>query len=350
MAIAERAPHTAQAGLEIPLKQEAYRVLNPFEFIRDFQNEAQLAQKRVWAKAMVVEQAHAPGLILNSIYNAAMRGVDAKVVLDKHSEKVGGNGSSLQSVLNQNKLIDLISGGVKIEHANHPKGLMTKIPILGKYSGRDHIKIYIVDNTAWLGGVNLEHSNFNNIDFMVKIKKSATVEKLASLMQDNFHNKDYETVLDDETRLIIDAGIPGKSRILDEAVGLVNSAKTSVQNFSMLLPDGKFLEALKKAKKRGVRVEVATSSAKEHGVLLSKAVQTASGIRYSALHQRDLPVRETRRFVHAKYLEVDEKVAMFGSHNLSGQGVFLGTEEIAMVTTNPQLISDLSRFFKEEYV
>ena len=42
-----------------------------------------------------------------------------------------------------------------------------------------------------------------------------------------------------------------------------------------------------------------------------------------------------------------KKVAITGSHNFVSGGVFLGTREVALETTNKKIIIQLERFFKE---
>lgn len=348
MAIVEKATRDRE-GVEASLTSQVYMVQDGFEFLRDFVSEIKRAKTEIGIKCMTIQAGHAPELILHAVEKASARGIDSKIIKDSHSEKVVGGTNSFQQELNTLRFNNLEKAGVSVAETNPPKGFFPKLPFIGKYSQRDHRKIYFVDDTVWVGGMNLDNSNFNNIDLMVKIKNPEVVKDLMSIFQTTLEpESDYEINPNEETRILVDVGNLGKSIIMDEAIKTVNDAKESIRVFSMLLPDGKLLKALEKARKRGVKVDVITSKSNELNVALSRLVQTASQLRYKAIHEKKLPIYVSDKFVHAKYLGVDGKTAMFGSHNLSGQGVFLGTEEIEIITTNPGLVAQLENFFQEE--
>jgi len=56
-------------------------------------------------------------------------------------------------------------------------------------------------------------------------------------------------------------------------------------------------------------------------------------------------------YLHAKFIiftmKDGSKTAISGSHNFAYTGVLFGTREIALETTNPQVIGQLESFYKK---
>ena len=180
---------------------------------------------------------------------------------------------------------------------------------------------------------------------MVKVTDQEIVEALIAQfarVNENKPKKDYKVDFSDGSSLIIDRGKPGESLVLDTAANLVDSARQSVRNISFFTPDGKFLRTLKKAQNRGVDVEVLMPTVVE-GVY--KLINLWNRFFMGVKRQR-IPFKKFDGRLHAKLLIVDGQIVMFGSHNLMQSGVRAGTEEIALLSGNPELVTSLVEFYE----
>lgn len=345
MAIAEGIPGRTGQGFELPLSQELKCVQRPLIFMEDFLSHARAAKERLLGESMTFEAGHITGLIMREFEKAKQRSIQTIFKIDTNSGKLEGKTDTLERGMNEALLKDLEAHEGLLQYKNPPRGLFPKIPVLGKYSGRDHKKVYIADDIAWIGGINATENGFNNIDFMVKIINPQVVNALAIIFENIEHEEDYEIPTGDpQTKILIDVGNRGKSLILDTTSKYVEDSIESVHNMSMLKPDGKFHKALNDAAIEGSEVLVLTSDPNELEVDLSRGIQKLSRM----IPHRKFYNMQEGGMIHAKLTIVDHKIAIFGSHNMSSQGVFLGTEEIAMITTNPQLVRSLENFFQEE--
>jgi phosphatidylserine/phosphatidylglycerophosphate/cardiolipin synthase-like enzyme len=230
--------------------------------------------------------------------------------------------------------------GVSISITNIPNGLQALMPICG----RNHTKIYIIDEAVWIGGVHPVDSAFNNIDFMVKMESQKVVTTIKNYTAPK---KDELIPIDNSTQVLFDGGNAGSSCIYSQAIALVEQAESEVIFMSQFLPDGLLLHKLIKKAKEGVAVRVITSPEKE-----SIFTEFPANISYR-MHQarlkreRNIQLIHCSHGVHAKLLIVDQKKVLFGSHNYAGIGVWLGTEEVCVISQDDLLIKDFIQYILE---
>lgn len=338
-------------------------VLHPLEFAADFSSQAKNAQDRVWAQAMIVETNHASSMMFHAINQAAQRGIDTKLFMDQFSVATADDRLSLIPKFGEAKakqeyiqqadravFSELKDSGTDVKVTN-PSKLANIFPFIG----RNHMKIFIVDDTAWIGGVNIASDHFEKADFMVRVKDPDLVDALAIAFDQVNENKpedDYKKEVNDRYTLLVDAGNRGKSIILDEANDLVASSTESVKFISQIIPSGEMLDSLVERSQAGVQVDIVTQSLDHIG-------QTRNPMGVLMKRRYDSFVRKTARNpnirlhhfndhhgkVHAKMVIVDGQKALFGSHNLDSSGVKAGTQEIALITSHSRLVQDLSRWF-----
>lgn len=334
---------------------ENFSVLNGFELIHDVVLEAKRAQNRVVVQNMANYTGHPENLLFHALKGSALRGIPTSLTTDWFSKMVAhdglpryanglpiGDGKLLRDLTQQSDqdLYErLAASGVDIRFTNPPKG---KYEQLNPFSGRSHIKFIVIDDIAYLGGVNMHDSSFKGVDFMVKIKD----KQLADILIDRVSKhepQDYCVVLNNGDTLLVDSGKKGESIILDAAVGLIDNSEESVRNHSFFTPDGKLVESLIDAEKREVDVQVAIP-------------EEISGLKYVAdfvnrlamkIKGQHLRIRKFKGDAHVKMLIIDDRLAMFGSHNLMGSGVKMGTAEIAYLTSNPIVVANLRRFSED---
>jgi phosphatidylserine/phosphatidylglycerophosphate/cardiolipin synthase-like enzyme len=324
-----------------------YQVLSPNEFINDFEREAAQAKNRIWTQAMYVEGGQIFNRLEALLISAASKNLDVRLHADWFSlkfsdEKYMRTGS--ERFKNKLGMFDsLKKNGVKLLFTNTP----TKLEHVFPYKGRNHMKMTIVDSIAYLGGVNYADADFKFDDFMVKFTEKDIVDAIQNL----FLNVEAGTLTDKkiqinkETALIIDGGKPGKSIILKEAIRAAKSAKISISHTCQFIPDGAFLRALHKAYSHNLQVNVISPDKNSFSRMLS-GIYNLNRVAI-ALKRQTIPVYLLNNMVHAKLTVVDESYILMGSHNLSLSGVRVGTAEVALASTNSQLVHNLDTYFKQ---
>lgn len=337
---------------------ENHAVLSGFEFLEDFRNEARNSSKRVWGQAMAIYPSHPGQLFLESFREAAKRGVDTRLNIDWFTLLASENGI--------NKFVDLkkffsgddyseflrdhdyltfhelaFQSDVDVHFTNPPKFFERYFP----YTGRNHIKIYIVDNIAYLGGINIGDDSFKGVDFAVKFTDREVVDELAKqFVFGEKQEKDYSVSFNNGDKLLVDAGISGQSVILDTAINLIRNARSSVVNISFFAPDSPLVKALSDADKRGPDVEVIMPEG-QWGLISPFGLIDRKNKFQNKLFRRKVDYVNTPQRIHAKLLIIDDEIALFGSHNLMHSGVSAGTSEIAYLTRNPQIVTNLKEFY-----
>lgn len=343
-----------------------FEVLTPLRFLYDLHLEVNQAKRRVWAQTMNLYSGYFADAIVSWCEDATLRGLDVRLNIDASSKLGKGanayyqdritptKGAALrlfQQTLDERLFRQLEGKGATLTFTNPPDSIAEHLfPTL---VGRDHKKITIVDDVAYIGGLNLADDNLRSADFMVKITDPAMVATLAEIftqVNERRPTSDYEIPFEDGTKILIDCGKPGESLILDTAAALIDEAQESVRAVTLLAPDGKLRTALRKASNEGVFVEDITSNPERaNGIFgLTHLVNLA----LLRLSRDDIPLRYfLPGDLHAKSLLIDVEdpkraAAVTGSHNHSGHGVRAGTSEIVIVSRNPRLIKNVWRFYR----
>lgn len=331
-----------------------FDVLTPIEFLQDIEHEAKSAKHRVWGQAMEVEPGIHASRLLNIVEEASENGLDARLNVDYYSLMVTDglpNFFPFTASEKWRKRLKIRKEAFqKIKDKGGKVAFVNKPTLLEKFiytMGRNHMKIFIIDDIAWIGGVNFADGYFKRQDIMVKIKDDAIVDPIARVFMEVHEEKlRYDEAL--QTRhnatLFIDSGHTGKSVILQTAVAMVEKAKANVKVSTAFVPDGKFLKALTDASKRGVVVELVTSlPEKTFGVYRLVNEMSRLSLNLKGLSFR---VSYARQPMHAKVLIVDDTLALFGSHNFLTKGVLMHTAELALQSSNKTLIANLSKFYE----
>lgn len=334
---------------------ENFAVLTAFEFLNDFRLETQKAKKRVWGQAMSMQAGHPGQLFFYIFEQAAQRGLDARLNIDWFSRLASEAGINstipIKAMIGKGKYHkffkehneatyqDLAKSGVKVKFLNPPDKVQQIFPFLG----RNHIKMYIVDNAAWLGGVNICDASLKSIDFVVKILDPQVIEVLTEQFESVNQEKEDQHIDLENGTVLIDGGKPGQSIILDAAKYMVDIAKKKVKNISFFTPDGPFLKSLRSTHDRGVDVEVLKPVTTSGIYVLLDFINKVN----MNIKGRKIPFTQIEDSVHAKLLIVDDETVLFGSHNLMASGVNAGTQEIAFYSSHPILVRNLINFYNK---
>lgn len=232
--------------------------------------------------------------------------------------------------------------GVQVDMLNTPDFLHRLVPQLG----RNHRKIGLIDDVGFVMGFNFTKYNFECEDVAVALTDSMTVDKLAEVFENaGQRGKDREISCGNNTFLLVDEGKVGQSLILDRAVEMVKGARDYVRWINLFHPNGRLEVEMARAKNRGIDIEGIIT----RPVWFRKArfdirlMQLLNEVHSKYLgHQLALGYHNPD--IHAKVLLVDDRV-LVGSHNLVWEGVWAGTQEIDIFSTNPTLARNLQRYY-----
>lgn len=254
----------------------------------------------------------------------------------------------------RNRLEKLKEIGGKIIPTNVPDGL----GFLKLYAQRNHIKLAVLDNVAYVGGINLDDDNFESEDFMVAFHDPAIVEPLAGIFErvNDIHGEDEEIVCNEYTRILLDRGEKGKSIVSDEIENMVNSARSSIRIVSQYPPDEAMRVALQKARARGVKVELILPGNVHDLTHIFNGgrsmLQEFWNNENETVRDKPLPTKYFKGPLHSKLLLVDTDLdgqgkVLFGSHNITtSMGKHVGMTELSIASTDPALVSHLDNYYQ----
>lgn len=333
---------------EIQQASENFKVLSKTDFYKEFALDAKSAKRRVWLRTMYVQAGDVMELVEPALHSASKNRVEVKVVADAVSlllirgvptylpyPPIKNNYQETKRMFE--RLAD--DPGISLDFTNPPTGTQKIFP----YTGRNHVKLAAIDDSFYIGGSN--STVLSEQDFMVKITDpnlTTHLEWSFDKYNDKKIKEDKEIVINEENTLLLDSGIPGRSVIYEHALNLVKQEEESLRLSIQFLPDGELSKGLIEAKRRGVNVEVLTSSQDE---ILEPTLYLMNRLNVKKLIRNPdkFPVIFLPAMVHAKALIGSDKT-IFGSNNFYEAGVRAGTEEIALESSNPSLIQNLNNF------
>lgn len=335
-----------------------FMIQTPQEFLADFVKEAEKAKKRIYLQSMLFERGQLLQTLEPVLIKKAKAGVDVQITTDWVSKRYFEDNANVIPPLSKQIRLHgqkihveteaLISrweqAGIVFTFTNKPTALSSFISI----NGRNHTKMYLIDDkAAWIGGINLFDIALTLIDFMVKSTDPLLIDNLAKQFVRVNNNKPKNNLYVQYSplnKLLIDAGIRGKSIIYDEAATLISNAKQKITFASQFLPDGKILQNILQAAKRGVAITIITSNSNNKVFHKFPYNIPYLYLQKQLKDKKNITVIHRTKRVHAKLLITDEKIALFGSHNLTRIGVLLATEEIAIRTADKKLVTALQHF------
>ena len=319
------------------MNKQIFTVLTPFDFLSDAEREAAHAKKRVWFQSMYLRPGKVAGRIEGIFQKAAEKQLDRRLHVDWYALMVGKNKAEREAFY-----LHLQESGIRLMFTNPPDFIGRLWP----YKGRNHMKITVIDDVSYIGGVNLGDIDFSYEDFMVKITDSEITDAIAGQflqVEQQALLRDERILLGEKNELLVDCGKRGESVILNRAVEAVDNAEDSVVHTSQFVPDGDLLHALSRAYKRGVTVDVTVPLKNS----FDPALTVVNRVNSMLMHMRKevIPLHVYPSMVHAKLLMVDKKRVFFGSHNLSQRGVQMGTAEIMLESQDAGAISQFEEFY-----
>ena len=217
----------------------------------------------------------------------------------------------------------LVADGVCVRVTN-PVG-----PFFSRYPARNHKKLIVVDDAAYIGGINFSDHNFAWHDFMLRIEHSGLADACAADFLATFDGKPVGSSQDfGPVRLISMDGRANRAAFA-EVMALIGSARRSVTVISPYLTFP-VTGALARARRRGVAVELITP--------LDNNKRLVRDYLLWAAKSGGLDVRLQPRMSHLKGMLIDDERLIIGSSNFDF--VSLGAEEeLVAVIADPQVIA-----------
>jgi hypothetical protein len=329
------------------------QLLTGEEYLEKLTHDVAAAQSgdRILVMTMAVDPAEpAVATLLHELYRAARRGASVMIGADAYTysshRRYGdlvvpwatNRQAHLQSQAEFSRLTSLET--VTFKYLNMPS-----LPFAFRLAGRCHIKVSLVGDRVYLGGVNLQ--NAGRLDMMVFAENQSLANLLyhlcggiidAGSVRQALGPNDLRITLDAETELLVDVGRPGRSAILDEAYSIIEQAAEWLAISFQYLPYGRIADLVEEAVARRVELFIYTNRPDLHS---SKAILGAQRLIVARRGRARLPELRSGEVpaelpgMHAKGV-ANEKTGLATGHNLVSAGVFLGTAEIAIVRRTPQ--------------
>lgn len=297
----------------------------------DFWKRAQVdvaaAKRRVLIQAMTFE-ADAAGRSVAAAVEAAAA-ADRRILVDDYS----------RNVINDTMLpLPLRPEAVKREAADTlamfthlardtPVGVRITNPVLGhplRYPLRNHKKLLVMDDAAWIGGINFSDHNFAWHDLMLRIEDAAVADWLAQDFGRDWDGRPHAASqrFGDMELISFDGDRDRNARFFAPLLDRVRSAKRSVEMISAY-PTMPFVAALAAAARGGAEATIYSPAGSNKPVVRDylAAVAEPAGVR----------LRLMPGMTHAKALLIDGETLLLGSSNFNFASYRTSSDYVAVI-------------------
>lgn len=326
------------------MSKTAPKLLLPKEYLDELIGSINQAKTHVYILTMIITNDEVTEPLIDALCEAARRGVTVNVAADIFTyAEIGGH--------------------FKFHTQNHPKVLPAttlkrrlaksgvKFRWLGKtassiVNGRTHCKWAVVDDTVYsFGGTNLYAEGLAANDYMLSQEDNELADHLINAHQRiikadrNSRVHRSQKIKINSGTLLLDGGLLGDSVIYRRACQLIAQSK-HVTYVSQYCPTGRLGRLLKK------------TNNKVYFNHWNKASSlNALTIRLGSWFSGHQTIYDRPKYLHAKLMIFEmqdgNKVALSGSHNFSHGGVWLGTRENTLETSDSKIISQFEKFIEE---
>ena len=295
------------------------------------------ARRRLYVQAMTFEGDVAGRPVGAAI--AASGAADRRVLIDCYSlhvvndRFVHGPGALLDRALRDEARAtralygEMAKGGARVRLTN-PVG-----PLFWRYPARNHKKLIVADDVAYVGGINFSDHNFAWPDFMVRLEGVAAADLLAEDFEATFAGAPRPWRADlGEVQLI---SLDGRSnaRGFAPVMDLIDTARVGITVISPYLTFP-FTDALARAARRGTPVRLITPLANNKPMVRDALLAAAA--------RAGFEVRLLPRMSHLKAMVIDDETLVVGSSNFDFVSL-AAEEELMAVIADSALIADFRR-------
>ncbi len=329
--------------------QPVPKLILPQDYIKQATEQIKKATNRVSILTMVLEHDSATDTLIDALCDAADRGVTVSVAADTFTY-TEFQGSYIPTTYRNKRVRDAMTLQKRFEKAGVHFQWLGRLSMIA-FTGRTHIKWCVVDDTVYsFGGVNINLQSVNNTDYMFSVENEALASRIVAEQErilradKSGHAYRSHRFGDDDNMVLLDGGFLGDSIIYRRACYWAERSK-HVLLVSQYCPTGKLSRLLKKVDNDLYFNHWTHAADKNPGVFNRLVIQVGM------LTSRHKTSYDRSAYLHAKFiiftLQDGSKVAITGSHNFVHAGVFLGTREVALESTNKKIISQLEHFFKK---
>lgn len=294
-------------------KSLSWSVVDAQDYFDRLAADIDTAKHCIRIKTMTYKTGPSLARVETALREAAHRGVVVELHLDKYA-LIGMGLSSL------NSLRKLQQSGVHVQWHGRIK--------LNPFSGRSHTKFAVIDSHVYaFGGMNFKESSGTHRDFMLYAQSKPLAAYLCNL---NTHTRPVTHF--PWGNAVYDSGKSHNSPILSSALQHA-SLSNSIIYVSKMAPDGQILKQIKRTKGKVL-----------YNSVYSRRTSTMTKLA-AFLAGRGTPPKNAysahQGYLHMKCLLMKAgdglTTVVTGSHNFSSLGVRFGTEELALVTHDPEL-------------
>ena len=326
-----------QTGVRTGEQPQYELLVGSDEFWRRARSDILSAQRRVLLQAMTFE-GDATGLAVAAALKQS-GAKDRRVLVDDFTRMVVSDSfvrsprflldSAFRAEVRSTSQMfrALSASGVCVRTTNPTRGNVLR------YAGRNHKKLIVADDVAYIGGVNFSDHNFAWHDLMLRISGTevgafladdfhATWQGTAILRRSNFGDLDL-TCLDGRTNKAGFAAL----------FSAIAHAKRRIVVISPYL-SFPFIAHLQVATERGVQVEVLTPLANNKPLVRNYLLGATEGA--------GLSVRLTPKMSHLKAMLIDDELMVLGSSNFDFPSYHSMEEYLALIES-PALIDTFKR-------
>ena len=298
------------------------RLLDNGEFVEDLHRALRSAERRVLIQVMTFD-GDASGLaVADRLAEAAGRGVDVRLLVDCFalryvSDRKATDPSVRDEALETRTMIHrLEAAGVTVTFTQ-PFG-----PVLFFGLSRNHKKLYVIDDHAYLGGINISDHNFAWRDFMIRIADPAAVNTLA---------EDFALTERGE-RQSLKGHIITNSEIEPAFKDVVNGAARRLVLASPYSLDIGIVQLLEQAQAPDKTVV----TARENNFRLLRAAEPHI---WDRLARSGVDLCTYPDFFHARFVLADDDRLLIGSSNFSRHS-FRCNQEVCLLITDTEFIAE----------
>lgn len=306
-------------------RRSAYHLLTTEHFAAELLSRVAEARHRVDLQLMTFDGDQAGLAVAGALQAAARRGVPVRLLIDCFAHRfVSDQPVRRRAVAAEHRrtramYTELAAAGVQVRFT-HPNGPANLFAL-----ARNHKKLYLIDGSAYLGGINVSDHNFGWHDFMVRVDDPAVARAVAA---------DFEASFAGLRRTVDGAVVTNQAlaRTFDE---LVAGARRRVVVASPYAVDRRLAQVLEASPAPSKTVVVAP----ENNFF---CLQVIAPYLFHRLDRAGVRLLRFPRFSHAKFLLVDDDALLVGSSNF-GRHSLSCNAEIGMVIRDRAFIAAFER-------
>lgn len=312
-----------------------FQLLPTRVYFEDLLLEINHAKKHICIQSLYFDPGHYLDKIITALIKKQKEGLFVELIIDAF-----GKSPQIKTHRFESALAKLIDNHVAVTFINP---LPSRQNWIFPYLHRNHIKIVLIDNTIYFGGINFSNQELTFQDLMIKV-----VDEKISTIFEQIINESKQQILEDSSirldnkNILMVEGINTQSIIYQRALSLINDAKKSIVFTSQFSPDGKMLDSLYQSTSRGVKLTIIVP-VRNHFNRLFELLNQWNNLMI-IIKQKNLPLLKIKSMIHAKLLLIDNQTLLIGSHNLCWLGVASKSYEIMLQSTDSNLINQVKQF------